>query len=297
MTLQSAYYALGSLAARVQRRRPVGRSIFSADWDICIILDSARVDMLREAWPRDDEISSVWSRGSITTEWLANTFRQSQRRNVARTAHVTASPHSQTVFRDRQYLTNADDVSIRYPDPPVVSPNTFAAFYELWRSHATIENAVPPDVMADATLEAYERHGKVVAHWLQPHEPFIAPGATLVGGGATATNVWRGLRNGTLDSDDVWQSYQANLEYALRHVQTVVENADASVLITADHGNAFGEWGVYGHPYAWPQPEVRKVPWLQTQARDIGDHTPEPILDSEATSETVAEQLKALGYR
>jgi hypothetical protein len=300
MSLASAlYYRAGKYLASAEARRPFGRSIFDADWDICIILDSTRVDMLRTAWSREAAVGAVWSRGSITTEWVANTFRAEHAASIGETAFVLATPHSETVFGRREWLTNAAEVGIEYPSPPVVPPDDFAAFHEVWRSHATAEGAVPPGTMLDATLEAAESHSRVVAHWMQPHEPFIAPGAEVVGGGPAETNVWDGLNRRDLDPDPVWQSYMANLKYALFYVETLLENVNARVLITSDHGNAFGEWGLYGHPFAFPQPAVRRVPWIETQATDRGtyDRQTAPLSTAEHTETAVEEQLRALGYR
>jgi hypothetical protein len=300
MSLASAaYHRAGKAIAAAESRRPFGRSVYSTDWDICLVLDSTRLDMLREAWQRAGGVDAVWSRGSITTEWLCNTFRDEHAASIAETAFVSATPHSETVFGRREWLTNAAEVPVEYPDPPVVDPAAFDGFYEVWRSHATAEGAVPPGTMLDATLEAAESHSRVVAHWMQPHEPFIAPGAEVVGGGPTETNVWDGLNRRDLDPDPVWQSYMANLKYALFYVETLLENVDARMLITSDHGNAFGEWGLYGHPFAFPQPAVRRVPWIETQARDRGtyDRLTAPLSTAESADTPLETQLRALGYR
>lgn len=295
--LTTAYYALASLAARVERYRPFGRSIFDSEWDICVVLDSTRLDMLRTVWSRNEPVDSAWSRGSITTEWLANTFRPEQAEAISETAYVTASPHSHTVFRKREVLTNASEVDFPFPDGDVVAPGEFAGFHEVWRSHATEHGAVPPETMLDATLEAADRYDRVVAHWLQPHEPFIAGASSTIGGGATEQNVWDALNKGEADKEAVWNSYTANLIYALAGVELLVENTDARVLLTSDHGNGFGEWGIYGHPFAWPQPEVRKVPWVEMEATDSETYTYSPVLDSTRGDEAIDDQLRALGYR
>lgn len=35
---------------------------------------------------------------------------------------------------------------------------------------------------------------------------------------------------------------------ALDEVETVIENLLGKVVVTSDHGNGMGEWGVYAHP-------------------------------------------------
>lgn len=300
--LKSAYYAGGAALATVQKHRPIGRNIYrdADEWDICVVLDSARWDMFHElAADRFSlpEEQSRWSVGSITTEWLSNTFRPRYAPDIGETALVTATPHSQTVFGDKEWLTNQSEVGMRYPRNPVVDKSDFAAVHELWRSHATVENVVPPETMLDATLEAWESSERVVAHWMQPHEPFIAPNARLVGGGATEKNVWSALNAGELRPEDVWQSYRATLDYALESLDVLLSCVNARVLITADHGNMFGEMGMYGHPFGLMHPAVRKVPWHIVNGVDIVDRERASVLKKSGQSTDIEEQLVALGYR
>lgn len=296
---KTVFYGLGAAYTAAAKHNPPGRNIYDTDWDICIILDSTRVDMLQEVYdpPRDATQGTAWSRGSITTEWLSNTFRPAHEPAIAQTGFVSATPHSTTTFRNKEWLTNAERVSVPYPSNPIVNPSAFDGFYEVWRSHATENGVVPPGTMLDATIEAYDRHERVAAHWLQPHEPFISPDADILGGDATEKNVWDGLNAGELDPEDVWQSYMANLEYALQYVNKLLQRVDATVLLTSDHGNAFGEWGIYGHPFAWPQPEVRKVPWYTIDATPTVEPPETHILESNGDSTDRDEQLRALGYR
>lgn len=252
--------------------------------------------MLRDARPGAD-IDAAWSRGSVTTEWLAQTFRRERRERIAETTLVSATPHTATVFDDRSWLTSPAEVPVSYPDLPTVSRDAFAAVHDIWAQHATAHGAVPPETMREATIAAVrEADGPVVAHWMQPHEPFLAPDAQLRGGRALETNVWKALAAGRLDADAVWQSYRATLRHALTHLDTVLNAVDADVLVTADHGNAFGEWGAYGHHFGWPQPAVRRVPWWVTAAEAVNGYEPRPVLDGGADADIEA-QLSALGYR
>jgi hypothetical protein len=88
------------------------------------------------------------------------------------------------------------------------------------------------------------------------------------------------------------------LEYVLDDVALLLENMDAeTVVISADHGNALGEFGFYGHPPHSPLPSVRRVPWVETTATDSGDYEPTQEADGEVpTGEEVESRLKDLGY-
>jgi hypothetical protein len=298
--LKRAYYAGGALWAGVSKHLSPGQNIYDSDWDICIVLDSARCDLVAETLPASLSVRAhdeSWSVGSVTTEWLTNTFTRQHTSEIAETTLVSATPHTTTVFEDRAWLTSPEDAPCRYPSSPAVGRDAFENLYELWRHQTGEAGVVPPDVMADATIGAYQKHGsRVVSHWLQPHEPFIAPDAPLVGGKALETNVWEGLQRGDLDADAVWDSYRANLEWTWQFVERVCEAVDATVLVTADHGNAFGEWGIYGHPFGWPQPQVRKVPFLFVEAARERSVSPAVDLTPTATPDRDA-QLRALGYR
>jgi hypothetical protein len=73
------------------------------------------------------------------------------------------------------------------------------------------------------------------------------------------------------------------------------------VAITADHGNLFGEWGLYGHPMHTPVPALLRVPWAETTARDRQTREPaleppEPLPVSRVDGGDARDRLAALGY-
>ena len=126
---------------------------------------------------------------------------------------------------------------------------------------------------------------------MQPHEPFIA-------GDETLRDVWSTIRRGEMRKRDAWDHYLDNLRLVLREIDRLLENVDAPrTVLTSDHGNAFGEWGIYGHPIGFQHPVVKNVPWVETRAVDRGTVQPEWRPSSEEISVDARERLKALGYR
>ena len=110
-------------------------------------------------------------------------------------------------------------------------------------------------------------------------------------------NPWKNLKSDT-ERDAVWESYLNELRWALDHVEVLLRNVEAdSVAITADHGEAFGEYGVYSHPSGVPHPHVRRVPWVTCSAADSGEYEPniEPPSDR-GIGGAVEDQLQKLGY-
>jgi glucan phosphoethanolaminetransferase (alkaline phosphatase superfamily) len=96
----------------------------------------------------------------------------------------------------------------------------------------------------------------------------------------------------------VFDLYVQNLRYVLDHVERLLNNIDAeTVVLTADHGELFGEWGLYSHHACVPHPALRKVPWVRTTANDSQSHNP-PIerSDVDRVERISNEKLAALGY-
>jgi hypothetical protein len=91
-----------------------------------------------------------------------------------------------------------------------------------------------------------------------------------------------------------------NLEYVLDDVELLISNIDADRLIlSADHGQALGEEGVWGHPRSMNLDVLRDVPWCAVSAEDTGEYEPDFEIDRRNSEESnsVAKKLEHLGYR
>jgi hypothetical protein len=68
------------------------------------------------------------------------------------------------------------------------------------------------------------------------------------------------------DVKDLKYFYKDNLEWVLSYVKKMVEELDdVKIIITSDHGEAFGESGDFFHLYKTRNPVVRQVPfWRNT---------------------------------
>jgi hypothetical protein len=143
---------------------------------------------------------------------------------------------------------------------------------------------------------------------MQPHHPFVPDpiagddGMARTGSHSNDANPWVLLRRGEVTTERVRAAYRANLEYVLPEVRTLLENVAGRVAITADHGNLFGEWGLYGHPMCTPVPALLAVPWAETTGTDRRTHSsalepPEELPVSRVYGDgTDRERLEALGY-
>ena len=71
------------------------------------------------------------------------------------------------------------------------------------------------------------------------------------------------VKNGTRES--AMDLYEENLRIALESVSDLVTELDGDVVVTADHGEAFGEEGVWEHHIETPIPALMEVPWLEVE--------------------------------
>jgi hypothetical protein len=267
---------------------PSKTNVYSKNWDVLVVLDACRPDLLEEVveaysfLPR--EFETITSVGSNSSEWMEETFVTKYSSEIQQTALVTGNPHSETAIK----------------------PNDFGTCDEVWnRAWDTEVGTVPPRPVTDTAIRQWrtESTERMVVHYMQPHFPSISH--PDVGAGFeredgewiwSEESVWNQLRKGQVDYETVWQAYRDNLHYVLEDVELLLRSIDAeTVVLTADHGNAIGEYGFYDHPGGHELPSLLEVPWLETTARDNGEYEPS-IQESEHAVDR-DEQLQNLGYK
>ena len=266
-----------------------GERIYDRDWDVLIVLDACRTDVLRNQIGNYDfltteTVSSFESKASCSRLWMDRNFTPDYRREMRETVHITGNPYSDTHL----------------------DANDFAELDEVWKYDWDDEQGtVLARSITDRAIHAgreYE-YDRMIVHYMQPHFPSVpeplGSGIDIETFGEGWKSVWGRLRDGDLDRQTVWDSYEANLRYVLEDVELLLENLDAeSVVVTADHGNAFGEDGLYGHPPNRPHPVLRRVPWVETSGVDHGTYSPKGGKETvDTTDEDVKARLELLGYR
>lgn len=271
-----------------QTKSQPGQNIFDSEWDVLILLDGCRVDVLsamQEEYAFVDTVESFDSLGSSTSEWMAATFDGVAASELRQTAYICANPFS------RRFLASSD----------------FYTLDEVWQ-YAWDEKlgTVPPRPVTDRTISVARSRNpeRILVHYLQPHVPFIGSlGSTPLNianfGGPQEVLVvddWARVRRGERGLEDVWEDYRQNLRLVLDDIGLLLENLAAdNVVITSDHGNAAGEFGIYGHPDNVPLPCLLEVPWVETTATDKRTYEPN-VYDTSGTLD-VDSRLAALGYR
>lgn len=266
-----------------------GTNVFDEEWDVLVLLDCARPEMFSAVSDDYPYVSSGGTRRSVAScsfEWLQKTFGERHGDLLAETAYVTANPNT----------ADADDLDL------------VADLVEVWRAGWDDEKeTVPPGRVTDAAVR-YAREttwGRLIVHYMQPHPPFLGDARESYGkvvrpDRETDTLTFpEALLGGEIDPETGWELHVENLRTVLDEVDVLRRNLDAErMVISSDHGQAFGEWGVYGHPCRVPIPALRTVPWEITTATDEQTYSPDASVlrggDAEASPE---EKLRALGYK
>ncbi|REA03479.1 hypothetical protein DEQ92_10295 [Haloferax sp. Atlit-6N] len=259
------------------------------DWDILVLLDACRFDLMTEVADETDWIPDVdthVSPASMSAEFVERMTRPRYRDEMSRTALVTANPFSRDIDSEEWFTVN-----------------------EVWRhSWDDDHGTILPRSVTDAAIRQ-SRAGdqdRIIVWFMQPHVPFVDcdwsdgyPDQNDIGKTSVETGVkspWMQLRDGERSFDEFWSAYRRNLELVLDDVRLLVENVDGTVVVSSDHANAVGEFGVYGHPRNSWVPSLKRVPWVELEASDTGGYTPGEMV-SKASPADVTEQLEALGYR
>lgn len=260
-----------------------GVRVMAEDWDNLIILDACRYDIFTEYANFGGDLNKKISRGSHTREFLVQNFAGE---TFPDTVYISATPQLQST-----------EVHTQFHD-----------YAPLWET-AWDENlkTVPPDAVVSETMAVIESHPnkRIIAHLLQPHYPFIGETGeelkhrTVSGEGikqADHLSIWERLDAGEVTEEVVWQAYVENLLIALPAVKRLVSQLPGRTVVTSDHGNAFGRWGVFGHPQYKFMKELVEVPWMVFEAEERRNVKAEGVNVTGVGDSVIEERLQHLGY-
>lgn len=84
-----------------------GTPIFERDWDVLIILDACRPDLMEEVSDSYDflpsTIPTIYSVASRSDTWMQQNFAEEYRDDIARTAYVTGNPYSDSNCSEHEF--------------------------------------------------------------------------------------------------------------------------------------------------------------------------------------------------
>lgn len=257
-----------------------GKNVFQQEWDLLILLDGCRTDAMEQVadnYEFTQNSSTLHSVGSTSTEWMDKTFVNDFEDEINKTVYITANGHARRL--DENDFLHLEKV------------------YQ-WGWDEDL-NTTPANAVTDAAIkygrEFQKERKRMIVHYMQPHFPSVPE---PIGHGTKYNTAWSRLWSDKIAEEKIWSSYIANLNYALASVRKLLHNVDAeNAVISSDHGNAKGEYGVYEHPAGLPFECLREVPWYETTATDYNDYTPNLTKhDISSSNIKIDDQLKALGY-
>ncbi|ACV47334.1 MULTISPECIES: hypothetical protein [Halomicrobium] len=284
-------------------RWPVGTNIYEHEWDVLVILDACRVDALKSieneySWLNGTD--EIWSVGSSSHEWMANTFRKEYLKDIRGTGLITSNPFASRVFDDRNHPPHDYTTLFDIASWNTVERQDFGSTeWCFGHSHEFEDSFSPPPAehMTERGVIAGREQNleRLIIHYFQPHRPYIHN--AVKDGTLSDINKYPydSCRSGVITRSELWDRYLDNLRYVLDNVGVLLQNIDAEkVVISADHGELLGELGEFGHPEGVPHPKLKKVPWVTTTGKDNKTITPKNNI--QINNRPVEEQLENLGY-
>lgn len=291
----------------------VGTNIFTRDWDVLVILDTCRVDALQKVADEYDfieNVGSMWSVGGRSPEWIAKTFHENYQETINSTAYLSANVYTDQVLEGRLSQDSPSFTHDLLSRISTVDVETLGRCEYLFNFEGVgkdgpkghLEGGTPPRYVTDRGISVWREYEfeRMILHYLQPHSPYMANGIMENRPLKDYETDWWGYLADTGDKQTVWNAYLDELRYVLDDIEILLKNIDAdTVAISADHGEAFGEYWEFGHQNGSLHPKVRKVPWVTTTAKDSRTHEPEieDPTNERMSRDELNNQLEALGYK
>lgn len=259
-----------------------GEDPFEESWDVLIILDACRPDYLNDVAEEENldwigDVETRYSAASASLEFVEKCMKPLPTEIRESMGIVTGNPHTDNL-----------------------DASTFGAFRDVgatgWEDK---EEWLPPKPVTDAAISLWreENLDRMVVWYMQPHAPYPSLDTTDLPNRDVQWSQLEYARANELSDQTVRDAYADTLARVLEEVDVLRRNLAADeVVITADHAELLGEYGLYSHPRDVPVPLLKRVPWVTLDAVDEQSRTPEEYIAAEEDQD-VKGRLEALGYR
>ncbi|MHA1272446.1 MAG: hypothetical protein ACTSQS_03325 [Promethearchaeota archaeon] len=259
-------------------RKNDGVHLLEKEWDNCIILDACRYDFFQYYFNEKTikgELFKIKSRGTHTIDFLRENFEGNYHDDII---YITSTPYVDLYCK-----------------------NKFFKVISVWKDGwAKKHFTVLPETMYDYAIDTLIKHPdkRLIIHFIQPHYPYI--GLTLSDIKKNIKKKWKKR----YQNDDIFyfetikfkksifsiytnkffaiidkkfhlKAYASNLKKVLLTVEKLINILPGTTVITADHGEAFGEYihplipvRFYGHAINIRIPALIEIPWLIIRERD-----------------------------
>jgi hypothetical protein len=271
--------------------------LMKEQWDIAIVLDACRYDVFKEVYAKHLPAGRLEKRigASDTLDWLRTVFNGNVMDNVI---YVSAHPgiNSKGVdwvdFNAIEHFYKVYDAwqsawnwNIGTSQPDYVAEVAVRAIYEypdrrtiihFMQPHFPYRKAPCPSTYSD--LKGTRKNQKLGLLAERMIRTLIA--SLRLDAGSSRTLYWQVKKILRLDfledtNELYWRTYAVselrrfyrdNLEWVLEPVARIAEEfSDLRIVVTADHGEAFGENGEFFHMYKTRNPVVRCVPFWRNE--------------------------------
>lgn len=262
------------------------QTFYDTDWDYIIILDACRYDYFKEHYHKylpKGKLEPRRSRGSCTTEWAHKTFKQP----MPNVTYISTNP-----FINNKNL-NLKELTIDC-NKPWCATTTFKKVIDLWLTHWDNKLGTVHPANVNVIVKKMLPHKKLIIHYVQPHEPYLAykaMGKEWIARNKVKRKLWHpfallvwkylsfkqrvrikkllGARMSVFENfyargeiNKLKMLYEENLIIVLAYIGELIKDLNGTIVVTADHAECFGEGGVWGHPCNSKNRFLRTVPWL-----------------------------------
>lgn len=221
--------------------------VLNEDWDYLIVLDACRYDYFWRYNTLPGRLIKKISAGTHTVDWANQNFKNSDCSKIV-------------------YISPTPQIS-RFKLSEIGIPNTFYHLEEIWDKGWSEElGTVLPERINETALRLIKKYPnkRFIIHYIQPHSPFI--GDPQLGGGFR----WQDeVKNGKMNIEEVKKAYVGNLKLVLKYVKKLFPHLEGKVVVTSDHGEAFGELGMYSHPPRMYIKPLLEIPWLVVDQKPL----------------------------
>ncbi|MFW5902862.1 MAG: hypothetical protein ACOCTT_03170, partial [archaeon] len=253
---------------------------------------------------RKGKLEKRKSRGSNTTEWLFKTFKKPIKNSTYISTSPWINSKGIT-FKERVTKDNKNNISNKDWKPTKYFDNIIDVWKNRWNSEIgtvtpeEVNKAVKNNLNNEKTIIHYmQPHEPYLAYYTKTNKNqalfrkifnkfwskigekiFIKilpiwnrlPRKTRISirkiiGKKENTSLFEKFRKEDR-IDELKNYYSENLKLVLEQVSRLIEDIDGKIIITADHGEAFGEQGEWKHPLKSDNPVLREVPWLEIDKR------------------------------
>lgn len=275
------------------------QNIVDEDWDYLIVLDACRFDFFEDMFDEflDGSLSKRESRGSSTLDWLVNSFPDEYD-----ISYFSANPYINSKgipLNESKWGANCDyswnpvehfseiiDVwDFGWEDELGTVPpkNLNDAVLSMGNGRRSILHYMQPHapylsngkgrklrMVKEGFDEFFEEDGgklSSLSRWIR---------SNLIGsledlGIAMKIGMLLDLETGTIlnevrkngSAETLERYYRDNLRVVLKHVSKIIDELEGKIIVTADHGEAFGEKGVWEHHVETPISPLVEVPWVE----------------------------------